>query len=310
MAVDVATAYVFNFVDESQLGEIEKTLEDLAQSLDVRGIMILAHEGYNTTLSGKKENVLNLLTHITQIFGQEELPFIKWSQNDKHPFRRFTTKVRQEIVTTTRPDLNPQNLQMDYRSHLSPKEWHETLVNEKDDIFLVDTRNWYETQIGTFKGAVDPKIDEFTEFPEFIEKQNLPKDKKILMFCTGGIRCEKGILDFKAKGYENVYQLEGGILNYLKEFPNQEFDGECFVFDHRVSVDQNLEPSSQYGLCPHCGQPGDVQIECSRCDGEAIICKDCRAKESESLHETCSKNCAYHWEQRPGIKGPRQKLNY
>jgi UPF0176 protein len=117
----------------------------------------------------------------------------------------------------------------------------------------------------------------------------------MLIFCTGGIRCEKGILELQNKGYNNVYQLEGGILNYIKEFPNGKFKGECFVFDHRVALDQELKPSSIYELCPHCGQPGALKITCKRCDSDKCICNECATIEFKK--DTCSKNCAYHYSQ-------------
>ena len=311
MPVKVATCYLFHPIQNTELVKIEKDLEKTAASLGVRGLVILASEGFNTTLSGNETEILKLIQALFKIISYEgDIPFIKWSENDKHPFRRFSAKVRDEIVTTSEPELNPMNTEIPYKSHLTPAEWDRTLKEEQEDIYLVDTRNWYETQIGSFKGAVKPPISEFTEFSEFVENQQLPKDKKILMFCTGGIRCEKGILELNQKGYENVFQLEGGILNYLKEFPDQEYEGECFVFDHRVSVDQNLEPSKQYRLCPHCGQPGEEVIECVRCDYETIICETCKGEMEKKEAVTCSKNCAHHWQMRPGQKGPRQILNY
>ena len=126
----------------------------------------------------------------------------------------------------------------------------------------------------------------------------------MLIFCTGGIRCEKGILEMQRRGFNNVYQLEGGILNYLEKKPGQEFEGECFVFDHRVAVDQDLKPSARYKLCPHCGQPAETKIECGRCDSEAFVCGDCLTQNFKA--NTCSKNCAYHFERFPGKKGEKQ----
>ena len=130
----------------------------------------------------------------------------------------------------------------------------------------------------------------------------------MLIFCTGGIRCEKGILDLQKQGYENVYQLEGGILNYLAQYPNDEFSGECFVFDHRVAVDQNLKASKRYTLCPHCGQPAATEIKCKRCDHPEKICVSCSHEAFKG--ETCSKNCANQWKLHPGHKGNRQFLPF
>ena len=208
--------------------------------------------------------------------------------------------MRPEIVTLDAPGMVPDSTQ---HRHLSPEKWNEVLKNEKDFV-LLDTRNWYEVRIGTFKNAVDPKIEQFTELPEFVTEQAYPKDQKMLIFCTGGIRCEKAILDLEKRGYENVYQLEGGILNYLEKFPNDQFEGECFVFDGRVAVDQDLAPSQIYKLCPHCGQPSEVTITCARCDTEAMICRHCQEK--ALVGQVCSKNCAHHYARRPGQKGARQ----
>jgi UPF0176 protein len=187
--------------------------------------------------------------------------------------------------------------------HLSPAEWNR-VMKEETDYVMIDTRNWYEHKIGTFKGALNPDIEKFTDFPEYIEAQGIEKDKKMLIYCTGGIRCEKGILELQKQGYDNVFQLDGGIINYMKEFPNDQFEGECFVFDHRVALDQNLAPSIKYGLCPHCGQPSEIKIECKRCDSEELICVDCGKEEFKK--DTCSKNCAYQYELHPNKKGAKQ----
>lgn len=159
---------------------------------------------------------------------------------------------------------------------------------ESEDTVLLDTRNSYETAIGKFRGAVDPGIEAFHEFPGFIQKAGLPKNKTVMMYCTGGIRCEKALLEMEKQGYEHVYQLEGGILAYLEQFPDKNFEGECFVFDHRVAVDQHLRPSTVYGLCPHCGHAGNVEIRCS-CGTVQKVCSTCY---STASRKTCSKRCA------------------
>ncbi len=303
--VVVATFYHFFPMTDEEIRSVRDWLIDQAETADVRGLVILANEGLNTTLSAPSEVLHPFITEMKQRLGLPEDLFVKTSDAPKQPFRVFKVKVRSEIVTTAAPEISPIRIDSDRKSHLSPEEWNQVLKSD-EDVFLVDTRNWYETKIGTFRGAVDPKIDEFTEFPKFIEESEVPKDKKILMFCTGGIRCEKGILDLQERGYKNVYQLEGGILNYLKVFPNDEFEGECFVFDNRVAVTQELKPTERYRLCPHCGQPGEEKLTCVRCDTSAVICESCRQSEDKAVAETCSKNCAHHWRMRPGQKGPRQ----
>ena len=291
----------YHFKPTSDLHKISDELYALANRWDLQGLIILGKEGINSTMSSPSPEGLNALKgFVTDRFGCPDL-FFKDSESSVRPFRRFVVKIRDEIVTLGTPELAPFDLKKNH--HLSPQEWNEALRHE--DVVLIDTRNWYETQIGTFRGSLIPNIDQFTEFPSYLESQNIPKDKKILIFCTGGIRCEKGILDLQKEGYDNVYQLEGGIINYLKECPHQEFEGECFVFDHRVALDQNLLPTQKYGLCPHCGQPGSQTIECRRCDTPSYICEDCL--QIEVAKDTCSKNCAHHYRLHPHKKGPRQK---
>jgi UPF0176 protein len=198
-------------------------------------------------------------------------------------FKRWSVQMRSEIVNLQLPDAKPAQ-----DTHLTPEEWHAML---QEDVMVLDTRNTYETNVGTFKNAVDPKLKNFQEFPEYVRSAGIPKQKKVLMYCTGGIRCEKAIHAMRAQGYEHVYQLEGGILAYLKQFPNAAFEGECFVFDHRVAVDQELKPSARYALCPHCGDPGDKTVACVHCTKSCVICTTCAAHEER---QTCSKNCRHH----------------
>lgn len=290
----------YHFTPTENLNEISDELHKLADQFSLQGLIILGKEGINSTMAApSKEGLEALKTYVRERFNCPDLMF-KDSESEVRPFRRFVVKVREEIVTLGTPELSPFNLKKNH--HLTPQEWNKVLREE--DVVVIDTRNWYETQIGTFKGSLVPDIDQFTEFPEYLEKQKIPKDKKILIFCTGGIRCEKGILDLQREGYNNVYQLEGGIINYLKECPDQEFEGECFVFDHRVALDQKLQPTRKFGLCPHCGQPGSQTIECKRCDTESFICHDCL--QVDWIKETCSKNCAHHYKLHPERKGPKQ----
>ena len=295
----------YQFMHLKDLEKITQDLNDAATQNNIRGLIILGTEGINSTVSSVSENGLeNFKQFIKSYFQIPQLMF-KDSVSDKAPFRRFKVKIREEIVTLGAPDLFPDK---ELNHHLTPTQWNEVLKNEKDNVVVIDTRNWYETKIGTFKGAIAPGIEKFTEFCDYVDEQNIPKDKKMLIFCTGGIRCEKGIYEMQRRGYENVYQLEGGILKYLEEYPNDQFEGECFVFDHRVAVDQNLQPTKKYDLCPHCGQPGNKTIECKRCDTHQMICDPCA--EIEFKKDTCSKNCAYQYQLHPDRKAPRQVLPY
>lgn len=299
-----AVYFVSTFYKFQKDADPEKSktfLEDLAVKTNCRGLIIIGHEGFNATVCGKTSESREIFKQAIRDYYKSPELFFKDSVSDVVPFRRFRVKVRPEIVTLGDPSLVPYG--MDGKNHhLSPTEWNNVMKNE--DHVIIDTRNWYETKIGTFKGAMNPMTDQFTEFPKYLEENNIPKDKKVLIFCTGGIRCEKGILEVQKQGYKNVYQLYGGILNYLQEYPDDQFEGECFVFDHRVAVDQKLKPSEQYKLCPHCGQPGKTPIECRRCDTETLICEDC--SEIKIKQVTCSKDCAHHYELHPDRKAPRQ----
>lgn len=298
----ISTFYKFKKIADPEAMKL--FLEEIAAKTETVGLIILGHEGLNATVASSSEN--GLAEFKKNILAKLELPelMFKDSQTEKAPFRRFKVKIRAEIVTLGTPELIPDKQK---NHHLSPTEWNHVLKEEKDYV-MIDTRNWYETKIGTFKGAVNPKTDQFTEFPKFMEQNNFEKDKKVLIFCTGGIRCEKGILELQRQGYDEVYQLEGGILNYLKEYPDDQFEGECFVFDHRVAVDQNLKATDKYKLCPHCGQPANTPIDCSRCDTHTFICDDCSELEWKKI--TCSKNCAYHFQLHPDRKGERQPQPY
>ncbi len=297
------TAY-YRFTKLADLPAIQKALEDKAEELNVKGLVILGDEGYNSTCAAStKESFEAWKAFIREYFNSPD-QFFKDSESTKSPFRRFKVKVRNEIVTTGIPGVMPPE---GVNHHLSPTEWNK-VMKEETDYVMIDTRNWYEYKIGTFKGALNPNIEKFTEFPQYIESQGIPKDKKMLIFCTGGIRCEKGILELQDKGYNNVFQLDGGILNYMKEYPNDQFEGECFVFDHRVAVDQNLQPTTKFGLCPHCGQPSTIKIECKRCDAHELICEDCI--KVDYAKDTCSKNCAYQLEKHPARKGQKQLVPF
>jgi UPF0176 protein len=319
MSYFVSNFYVFQKIRD--VSEFARHLEH-RRSSDLSALIILAEEGINASLSSTNletlENyetqVLELLNLQRALVSQTELSKsesqtwsrktvqIKTSRSHVQPLSDFVVKIRPEIVTLGRPDLDISERLQDRSRHLSPQEWHEAL--QDPNALVVDTRNWYEYEIGTFQGALNPNIEQFTEFSAFA-REKLPKDQRILIFCTGGIRCEKGIFDLQEQGFQNVQQLEGGILKYLEAFPDGgSFQGECFVFDQRVAVQANLEPSQTYKFCPHCGQPASQVVECARCQQTTRICNRCQ--KNEILGLTCSKNCAHHYSLHPGKKGAAQ----
>lgn len=288
MSFKIAAYYHFIHIPTELLVVRKQELEAKAAALpSLRGLSLLAEEGYNATVSGVPEELDEFVSFTNTLLGIEN-PDIKYSFAEFHPFRRFKVDLRKEIITLAN-DGEERLVPEDKRFHLSPEEWHRVLSEE--DVLLIDTRNDYETKVGKFAGALDPSIKKFTEFPEYLRGAALPKDRKVLIYCTGGVRCEKAILEMHKQGFEEVYQLDGGILRYLERFPEGHFEGECFVFDHRVAVDQHLQPSRRFSLCPHCGDPAQELITCQYCGGERKICSRCRGEHGV---DSCSKNCLHH----------------
>lgn len=249
----------------------------------MRGLTILATEGVNGTVCGTTAAVKEWKSLLSERFGD-----ITWNDSTANDlvFPRWLVKVREEIVALDKPG----SARVD-GTHLTPSEWHEALKDP--NVVVIDARNTYETAIGTFEGAIDPGTAHFSEFTKFAKNSTIDRKKKVMLYCTGGIRCEKAIVAMKEAGFDNVFQLRGGILSYLKEFPHQQFSGECFVFDHRVAVDQHLAPSRTYSLCPSCGDPATEAMRCVRCDAPFSLCTQCIATKKTAA---CSKNCRYHYE--------------
>lgn len=277
----ITAFYKFIDLPEEELETIQQELLQFGQDTELCGLTLLAHEGINGTIAGPKAAIEAWEAELTRRFG--EITF-KRSQADTQPFKRWFVKIRQTIVNLGQP-VSPNGK----HNHISPEEWDNML--QQDDVVVIDTRNDYEVAIGKFEGAIDPNIKTFQEFPEYVKNANIPKDKKVLMYCTGGIRCEKAIFEMEKQGYEHVYQLDGGILRYLQERPEGTFKGECFVFDHRVAVNKDLKPSEQYALCPHTGDPADTKISCKFCGETAKVHNSCV---SVPELNSCSKNCAHH----------------
>lgn len=237
----------------------------------ISGTIICAPEGVNGTVAGSKE-ALDWLTAVLSSYTGLQDSDIKWSTATEQPFKRTKVKVKEEIVTLRAPDIDPVG---DTGEFVSPAQWNAILENP--DIVVLDTRNFYETEIGSFKGAIDPKTDSFTDFPDFVDKHLDPEtNKQVAMFCTGGIRCEKASALMRKKGFEKVYQLHGGILKYLEEVPKDQslWEGECFVFDDRVAISHGLREGSAK-MCWGCGYPLTVDdqshphyedgVSCARC---------------------------------------------
>lgn len=279
MKYTVTTFYKFMPLEEGKLADLKHALEERAREFSMMGLTLLAPEGVNATMAGKPADVQQYQQFLREQFG--ELNF-KDSGSDKMPFKRFKVKIKKEIVQLKRTDILPSGRE----SHVSPQQWDELLSS--DDAVIIDVRNDYEVKMGTFKNAVNPQTKTFSEFPEWLKRAGIDKQRKIGIFCTGGIRCEKAAVAIEELGYEHVHQLDGGVLNYLEKQPHKNFDGECFVFDGRCAVGQDLLPSQKYATCPGCGNGGFLERSCVACEKEFKICDECLAKDSVAI---CSKAC-------------------
>ncbi|MBI3255640.1 MAG: hypothetical protein HYZ63_01590 [Candidatus Andersenbacteria bacterium] len=268
---------------ETQLPTLKATLEARATELGMMGLTLLAPEGINATMAGELSQAGTFKLFLEEQFGQ--LTF-KESVSYTMPFKRFKVKIKEEIVQLKRTDIVPTG----HEPHLSPEEW-DTFVQQEDTV-IIDVRNEYEVKMGTFTKALNPKTKTFSEFPQWLKKVGIVKHQKIGIFCTGGIRCEKAAVAMKEQGYENVQQLDGGVLNYIEKRPNQNFAGECFVFDSRCAVGQDLLPSTKYEICPWCGNGGFIKKTCVCCQADFKICDECLEKQPEVL---CSKDCRYQY---------------
>jgi UPF0176 protein len=281
MSYIVTTFYIFTPLAQERLLALKSELESEAKAKGIVGLMLIAEEGANATLAGEAANLAEYKQFLTGTFG--ELMF-KDSPSDRLPFKRFKVKIKPEIVQLDRPGLVPTCSEV----HLSSEEWNELMADT--DAIVIDVRNWYEVKLGSFKNAINPKTWKFSQFPAWLASSGIPTDKKIGIFCTGGIRCEKAAVAMKEAGYENVQQLDGGILKYIEEKPNQNFAGECFVFDSRCAVGQDLQPSRAYSTCVGCGNGADQNAICEFCAKDYRICADCQAGRTGSF---CSKDCRY-----------------
>ena len=271
----ICALYKFTRLDDFE--EIQLPLRSFLDSLSVKGTLLLAREGINGTISGTKVSLEKVLDYLQSDPRFLDLEF-KFSYSKKIPFKRLKVKLKKEIVTMGLTEIDPTHSAGTY---VKPKDWNE-LINDPD-VVLIDTRNNYEYEIGSFKGAINPNTETFREFPSFT-KNTLEqyRDKKIAMFCTGGIRCEKSTAYLKEQGFEEVYHLEGGILKYLEEVPeeNSLWQGDCFVFDERVTVDHQLQPGD-YELCSGCRMPISPSDKQSAKFEQGVSCPHCHDKLSD-----------------------------
>lgn len=264
----------YKFVRLPDFAEQREPLLSYCLAQGIRGTILLAAEGINGTIAGSGEaidSVLGFLRSDPRLANLEP----KVSYADSLPFERMKVKLKKEIVTLGLPEIDPSDR---VGSYVSPKEWN-GLISDPE-VTIIDTRNDYEVSIGTFKGAQNPQTACFRQFPDYVRHHLDPsKHKKVALFCTGGIRCEKATSFMLSQGFSEVYHLQGGILKYLEEVPAEEslWQGECFVFDQRVAVVEGLGIGS-YLMCPSCGHPISKVDKIAPDDHEGISCPYCGGK--------------------------------
>ncbi len=276
---------LYKFVNIINPTHVQKKLKSRLKKLRIYGTILISNEGINGTISSDKpENLSLAVGFIESIKGFNKLN-LKYSQSQKKPFVRLKVKLKKEIVKIGDQSIDPNSIVGEY---INPEDWNDLIIDK--DTIVIDTRNNYECSIGTFKNAINPKTEKFSDFPEWLENQDFSdqerKNKKIAMFCTGGIRCEKASSLMKMRGFENVYHLKGGILKYLENIPENEslWKGECFVFDERVSLKHKLKEGS-YDMCHGCRMP------LSRCEKQSeqyvkgVACPKCYKTKSDKQKE-------------------------
>lgn len=273
----IVVCALYKFVTLKDYQALRHPILSVMLDNEIKGTLLLAQEGINGTVSGTRVAIDTLLAYLTKEPQFKDLSY-KESYTDEHPFLRSRVKLKKEIVTMGVNGIDPKR---SVGTYIAPKDWNALITDP--DVLLVDTRNDYEYQVGSFQNAVNPTTDSFREFPDYV-KQNLDpnKHKKVAMFCTGGIRCEKSTAFLKEQGFDEVYHLQGGILKYLEDVPAEQslWQGECFVFDERVTVNHHLE-KGEYDQCNACRMPITEQDKLSTQYQHGVSCPHCFDKTSE-----------------------------
>ncbi|WP_306132900.1 oxygen-dependent tRNA uridine(34) hydroxylase TrhO [Roseivivax marinus] len=271
-------AALYQFAPFEDPAALQPRLEACARECGVTGTLLLAHEGINGTVAGPEDGIARLIDRIRALPGCADLE-VKYSTAEDRPFARLKVRLKKEIVTLGQPGVDPRAATGHY---VTPEEWTDFI--RQPDVAVIDTRNDYEVAIGTFEGAVDPETKSFRDFPAWWEKnKDRFHNKRIAMFCTGGIRCEKSTNYLMSQGVEEVYHLKGGILNYLEHVPEADsaWQGECFVFDGRVSVGHGLREGPHL-LCHACRRPIRPEDRARPEFEEGVACHQCAHETTEA----------------------------
>ena len=280
---EILVATLYKFVEINNLLSLQDNLYNICEENNIMGTILIADEGINGTISGKHNEIKETISSLTSDDRFSNIE-IKYSSTDKQPFHRMKVRLKKEIVTIGLPEINPNKKVGRY---VKPEDWNELISDP--NVVVIDTRNKYETKIGSFQNALDPETSSFREFPDWVKKFKNSKEnsnKKIAMFCTGGIRCEKASSLMKEEGFEDVYHLQGGILKYLETIDkeNSLWNGECFVFDQRVCLTDELEVGS-YKMCFACRMPITEEEMQNEKYIEGISCIYCYNKTTKEKKE-------------------------
>jgi UPF0176 protein len=265
-------ASFYRFLDLSDPEDFKNALQGVCDEQGLLGTILVANEGTNGSITGEESAIGHVFAWIEETLELNSPIEARWNAVSEPPFRRMRVKLKKEIVALGRPDILPHKQTGTY---VSGERWNELISNP--DVVVIDTRNSYEFEVGTFPHAIDPGTDSFREFPEFAQKlAETSKDRPLAMFCTGGIRCEKATALMLELGFDEVYHLQGGILKYLEDMPAQEnqWEGECFVFDTRVAVDRDLAEGG-YVQCHACRRPLSTEEMASPDYQEGVSCPKC-----------------------------------
>ena len=274
--MSVVVAALYKFATLENFRELREPLLQVCLDADIKGSLLLAHEGINGTIAGSRAGIDRVLDFLRSDARLRDLEH-KESLDDAQPFLRMKVKLKKEIVTLGVPGIDP-NVQVG--TYVEPRDWN-ALISDPE-VLVIDTRNDYEVELGTFERAVNPNLETFREFPDYVQQFDPATHKKVAMFCTGGIRCEKASAFMLKQGFAEVYHLQGGILKYLEEVPAEQslWRGECFVFDNRVAVDHSLQKGS-YELCHACGWGVNAEHKRSPLYEEGVSCERCHASLTE-----------------------------
>ena len=305
----VAALYKFFEIDNPL--ELQISLKKILKNHSIFGTILVGSEGINGTIAAKdKKNLIKALTYLKKLKGFKDL-VIKFSDSQKNPFIRLKVKLKEEIVTIGDKSIDPSKSAGEY---VNPEDWNSLL--EEENILLIDTRNDYEYSIGTFKDSINPKTQKFRDFPKWLKNQDYTTEdknsKKVAMFCTGGIRCEKASSLMKNEGFKRVYHLKGGILKYFESVSKEKslWNGECFVFDDRVSVKHDLSVGD-YDMCHGCRMPITETDKASQKYIRGVSCPNCydqTTEEQKSRYSSRQKQVELAKQRNQKHIGPKEEV--